>query len=109
MDFPWDTNESNPIMIESISPFGSLDQREQVAHVEVQRLALLVTVVARAAYQVELEALSAVPVFPACFANSLHPVCFHLILVEVGRVWLPAEKRGNGETSFKSFTDDANG
>lgn len=69
--------------------FGSLDQREQVAHVEVQRLALLVTVVARAAYQVELEALSAVPVFPACFANSLHPVCFHLILVEVGRVWLP--------------------
>ena len=49
--------------------------------------------VARAANQVGLEALSAVPVFPACFANSRHPVCFHLILVEVGRVWLPAEKR----------------
>lgn len=65
--------------------------------------------VARAANQVELEALSAVPVFPACFANSRHPVCFHLILVEVGRVWLPAEKRGNGKTSFESFTNDANG
>lgn len=51
--------------------------------------------VARAANQVELEALSAVPVFPACFANSRHPVCFHLILVEVGRVWLPAERREN--------------
>ena len=60
--------------------------------------------VARAANQVELEALSAVPVFPACFANSRHPVCFQLILVEVGRVWLPAEKR-----KLKSFTNDANG
>lgn len=60
--------------------------------------------VARAANQVELEALSTVPVFPACFANSRHPVCFHLILVEVGRVWLPAEKR-----KLESFTNDANG
>lgn len=65
--------------------------------------------VARVANQVELEALLEVPVFPACFANSRHPACFHLILVGVGCVWFPAEKRGDGETSFESLSLKLNG